>query len=267
MRRSTANYVLASVTTVESKALAAAIGDAKLIVTSPPYNLDKDYGGASDLLAYDHYLQFMRVALAVLYAYVPDGCRLCLNLPLDTNRGGQRGVYSDVTAIAQEIGWRYQSTIIWNEGTISRRTAWGSWASASAPYVIAPVETIVVLYKGDSWKRLDHHEPSDITRDEFLAWTNGLWTFNGESAKRVGHPAPFPIELPRRCIKMFSFPGDKVVDPFAGSGTTLLIAEVLGRPAVGLDINSEYRKVYRHRRYAKEYEVLRAKYGRPNEGG
>ena len=74
--------------------------------------------------------------------------RFCLNIPLDKNKGGQQSVGADVTTLAKQIGWNYHSTIIWNERNISRRTAWGSWLSASAPYVIAPVELIVVLYKG-----------------------------------------------------------------------------------------------------------------------
>ncbi|MEZ5671404.1 MAG: hypothetical protein R3E08_03095 [Thiotrichaceae bacterium] len=99
------------------------------------------------------------------------------------------------------MGWRYHSAIIWDKGQYFRRTAWGSWLSASAPHVIAPVELIIVLYK-DSWKKSRGSKISDITKDEFMAWTNGVWTFNGESKKRIGHPAPFPRELPRRCIKL-----------------------------------------------------------------
>jgi len=91
---------------------------------------------------------------------------------------------------------------------------------ASAPFVIAPVELIVVLYK-KHWRKVSGSGKSDITRDEFIQWTNGLWTFKGESKKRIGHPAPFPIELPKRCIKLFSFVGDTILDPFVGSGTTL----------------------------------------------
>src|SRR3989344_3629428 len=122
-----------------------------------------------------------------------------------------------------EFSYKYHSTIIWNEGNISKRTAWGSWLSASAPYVIAPVELILVLYKKE-WKKSEKKE-SDITRQEFMDWTNGLWTFQGQNKKGAGgHPAPFPIELPRRCIKLFSFVCDVVLDPFMGSGSTLIAA-------------------------------------------
>ncbi len=118
--------------------------------------------------------------------------------------------------------------------------------SASAPFVIAPVEVIIVLYK-DSWKKTKGDKQSDITRDEFLEWTNGVWNFNGESKKRIGHPAPFPIELPRRCIKIFSFVGDTVLDPFLGSGTTLIACARTGRTGIGVDVDENYCKLARKR--------------------
>ena len=153
---------------------------------------------------------------------------------------------ADLTTIAKEIGFHYHSTIIWNEGNISRRTAWGSWMSASAPYVIAPVELIVVLYK-KNWKKASGSKISDIERQEFMDWTNGLWVFNGESKKRIGHPAPFPLELPRRCVKLFSYVDDVVLDPFAGSGTTLLAAVNNSRRAVGIDVDKNYCELARKR--------------------
>jgi site-specific DNA-methyltransferase (adenine-specific) len=158
---------------------------------------------------------------------------------LTTNKGGQQSVCADITTIAKSVGWKYHSTIIWNEQNISRRTAWGSWLSASAPFVIAPVEVIVVLYK-DVWKKTSGSGVSDATRGEFMGWTNGVWSFNGESKKRVGHPAPFPVELPRRCIKLFSFVGDTVLDPFLGSGTTLLACFNTKRRGIGLEIGRGY---------------------------
>jgi site-specific DNA-methyltransferase (adenine-specific) len=111
--------------------------------------------------------------------------------------------------------------------------------SASAPYVIAPVEVVLILYK-DQWKKTSGSKQSDITKEEFIAWTNGIWTFNGESKKRIGHPAPFPIELPRRCIKLFSFVGDVILDPFVGSGTTLIAACMNNRRGIGVDIDKTY---------------------------
>jgi site-specific DNA-methyltransferase (adenine-specific) len=213
-----------------------------LIVTSPPYNVDIAYNSHDDKLEYSHYLEFTRKWIAKCFTLAkPDG-RFCLNMPLDKNKGGQQSVCADITTVAKNAGWKYHSTIIWNEQNISRRTAWGSWLSASAPFVIAPVEVIVVLYK-ESWKKTSGSGVSDTTRDEFMAWTNGVWTFGGESKKRIGHPAPFPVELPRRCIKLFSFVGDTVLDPFLGSGTTLIAAFRTKRHGIGLEIDPGYCKL------------------------
>ncbi len=217
-----------------------------LTITSPPYNVGIDYNSNDDELNYEQYLAFSETWLSNCFFWTKEQGRLLMNIPLDKNKGGQRAVGADLTKLAQKIGWKYHSTIIWNEGNISRRTAWGSWLSASAPYVIAPVELIVVLYK-ENWKKTNGSKVSDITREEFMAWTNGVWTFNGESKKRIGHPAPFPRELPRRAIKLFSFMGDTVFDPFCGSGTTLIEAEMHNRLSVGIEIDDKYCKLAKNR--------------------
>jgi len=118
--------------------------------------------------------------------------------------------------------------------------------SASAPYVIAPVELIVILYKKD-WKKTSGSKKSDISKQDFMDWTNGLWTFTGESKKRIGHPAPFPRELPRRCIKLFSFVGDAVLDPFLGSGTTLIACLETSRQGIGVEIDKNYCELAKRR--------------------
>jgi len=217
-----------------------------LIVTSPPYNVDINYNSHDDTGLYTDYLAFTKQWLSKCLKLMKRGGRLCLNIPLDKNKGGQQSVCADITSIAKRVGWKYHSTIVWNEQNISRRTAWGSWLSASAPFVIAPVEMIVVLYKGE-WKKTSGSGESDITRDEFMEWTNGVWTFNGESKKRIGHPAPFPVELPRRCIKLFSYVGDTVLDPFLGSGSTLLACAQNNRVGIGIDIDERYCELARQR--------------------
>lgn len=242
-------------------------GTVDLIVTSPPYNVDITYNSYDDEISYERYLAFSEEWFSKAYRLAKGDGRFCLNIPLDINKGGQQSVCADLTTIAKKAGWKYHSTIIWNEQNISRRTAWGSWMSPSAPYVIAPVEVIVVLYK-ERWKKIDTSKKSDITRDEFLAWTNGVWNFgdesgdesghplsspvdfpswsraiwefSGESKKKVGHPAPFPVELPRRCIKLFTYVGDTVLDPFVGSGATLLACLQTQRTGIGVDIDQRY---------------------------
>lgn len=210
-----------------------------LIVTSPPYNVGIEYNSSDDTLNYDQYLEFSRKWITNCYHWSLPQARFLLNIPLDKNKGGHHSVGADMTTLAQRVGWKYHTTIVWNEGNISRRTAWGSWLSASAPHVIAPVELIVVFYK-DTWKKTRGSKISDIQRDEFMAWTNGVWTFNGEKRRKIGHPAPFPRELPYRCIKLFSYVDDVVFDPFCGSGTTLIEACLNQRRGIGLEIDTKY---------------------------
>lgn len=214
-------------------------GTIDLVVTSPPYNVGIKYSSHDDKMSYEDYLCFTREWIGKCYTLAKEDGRFCLNIPLDKNKGGQQSVCADITTIAKQVGWKYHATIVWNEQNISRRTAWGSWLSASAPYVIAPVEVIVVLYR-DRWKRLGNNGRSDITKGEFVEWTNAVWNFMGESRKRAGHPAPFPVELPRRCIKLFTFVGDTVLDPFLGSGSTLIACALTDRKGVGVEIDKTY---------------------------
>ena len=190
-----------------------------LIVTSPPYNVDIHYNSHADNLSYDDYLEFTQKWIKKCFDLIKSEGRFLLNIPLDKNKGGQKSVGADITKIAKDIGWKYHSTIIWNEGNISRRTAWGSYMSASAPYVIAPVELILILYK-DSWKKTGGTRKNDITKQEFMDWTNGVWTFPG--------------------IKLFSFIDDIVLDPFLGSGSTLIASYLNNRRGVGVDIDKDY---------------------------
>jgi len=224
-----------------------------LIITSPPYNLDISYNSHDDKMPYSTYLEFTKKYLSKSYKLAKDDCRFCLNIPLDKNKGGQKSIYADIVTIAKKTKWEYHSTIVWNEQNISRRTAWGSWMSPSAPYVIAPVEMIVILYK-KIWKKEGKGKEKDIERNEFMDWTNGVWTFQGESKKKIGHPAPFPLELPKRCIKLFSYVGDTILDPFLGSGTTLVACELLKRQGIGVEIDGKYCDIAK-KRITKEANI------------
>lgn len=236
-----------------------------LIVTSPPYSVDIKYGQYDDGIPYPAYLKFTEKWLKRCLAFAKVDGRICINIPLDKNKGGQQSVYADVLSIAKSVGWKYHTTIIWNEQNISRRTAWGSWQSASAPFIISPVEVIAVMYKS-YWKKRGGSGRSDMSREEFIEWTNGVWTaessepsanqgehstmiwsFNGESKKRVGHPTPFPVELPTRCIKMFSFVSDVVLDPFMGSGSTLVACKQNQRIGIGVEIDRDYCEIAKER--------------------
>jgi site-specific DNA-methyltransferase (adenine-specific) len=223
-----------------------------LVITSPPYNVGIQYLTHNDKESYKDYLLFTEKWLKRCLILVKNDGRFCLNIPLDKNKGGQQSVYADITTIAKEVGWKYHTTIIWNEQNISRRTAWGSWMSASAPFVIAPVEVIVVLYK-KRWKKTSGSRKSDITKAEFMEWTNGVWNFSGESKKKIGHPSPFPVELPYRCIKLFSFIQDTVLDPFLGSGSTLIACIQTDRKGIGIDIDKSYCELAKKRLINEAY--------------
>jgi len=230
-----------------------------LIVTSPPYNVDVKYNSYNDKIPYNIYLEFTEKWLEKAFKLLRSDGRICLNIPLDKNKGGQQSVYADIITIAKIIGFKYHSTVVWNEQNISRRTAWGSWLSATAPYVIAPVEMIAILYK-ERWKKVSGSKKSDITRKEFIEWTNGVWTFMGESKAKAKHPAAFPVELPKRCIKLFSFVGDTVLDPFLGSGTTLIACVGTHRKGIGIEIDKSYCEIAKNR-LIKETQINQLKLG------
>lgn len=217
-----------------------------LIITSPPYNLSINYNSYNDSMDYDQYLLLFEKWMQKLLLLTKSDGRMCLNIPLDKCKGGYHSVGADITCIAKKVGWKYKTTIIWNEGNLSKNSAWGTWMSAKAPHVIAPVELIVVLYKGE-WKKKSGSLKSTITAQEFKEWTSGIWTFNGESKRKIGHPAPFPVELPYRCIKLFSYEDDIVLDPFAGSGTTLIAAMRTNRKSIGVDIEEQYCELAKNR--------------------
>lgn len=209
-----------------------------IIVTSPPYNLDLKYESCGDNLVYSDYLEFMRRWMKDGYRVAKNDGRMCLDIILDGNVGGHQCYYIDVGHIAKEVGWNYRMTIIWNKTQITGRTAWGSWMSPSAPSVIAPVEMIGIFYKKD-WKK-NEKGVSDITKQEFVNWTHGVWTFPYSQRKLYDHPSPFPEEIPKRLLKLFSYRHDRVLDPFNGTGTTSLVARRLFRYFIGIDISKKY---------------------------
>lgn len=210
-----------------------------LTITSPPYNLDMSYNGYKDVVPYDAYLEWVRVWAKELLRVSKDDGRACINIPLDTNKGGKRPVYADYVRVFQEVGWNYQTTIVWNESSISKRTAWGSWRKPSAPFVTAPVEMIPVFYK-QSWKKSDVGKTWDISSKDFMDWCLGLWRFPGENPVKAGHPAPYPEELPRRLMLLYSYQEDVILDPFVGTGTTCRVSKKYGRKSIGVDIDTRY---------------------------
>lgn len=215
-----------------------------LIVTSPPYALDMAYTQGD--VAADSWLDFMAAWLAEAYRVTKDRGRLALNVPLDASAPLARPTYAQSVTLAQRAGWTYKTTIVWDEGNTSKgNRALGSINSAARPHPICPAEMVPIFYKGDWGPSSDN--PDDIWPEEWQEWSRTVWRFSGESLGWEGHPAPFPVELPRRLIRLFCRVGDTVLDPFLGSGSTALAAYRLGRKCIGYDISGEYVAAARRR--------------------
>lgn len=204
-----------------------------LTITSPPYGLDKPYDQAD--VAADDWPAFMGHWLTECLRVTKPSGRLALNVPLDTTKGGFRPTYAQAVNEAVAAGWTYRSTIVWIDDQLGKSTARGSQDSPAAPHVIAPAEMIALFSKGP-WKQTSER-PATLTHQEWLEWTCGYWRLPGETRPWEGHPAPYPFEIPRRLVRLLSFKGDTVLDPFAGSGTTILAATQLDRRAIGFDLS------------------------------
>jgi site-specific DNA-methyltransferase (adenine-specific) len=221
----------------DAAALPWASGSVDLIVCSPPYGLDVPYLDGGDIPPAEYWPCATRWASEMLRVARPDGGRLALNIAMDTT--WCTTFYAEWTRILIAAGWQVRHNITWNEQNISRRTAWGSWLLPSAPHIVNPTEMIVVCHVGD-YRRPARGRLGDILPDEQKDWSLGHWSFAGANAKLIGHPAPFPEELPRRLIKLYSYSTDVVADPFIGSGTTGAVAARLGRRVLGVDRSPSY---------------------------
>jgi DNA modification methylase len=207
-----------------------------LMITSPPYNVSKEYDKD---LSFNEYLQLLEKAFRETYRVLVNGGRACVNV---ANLGRKPYIpLSDyISKMMIDIGFNMRGEIIWNKAaSASPSTAWGSWQSAANPILRDIHEYILVFSKGD-YKREKGSKENTISKEQFMEWTKSIWTMNAESAKRIGHPAPFPEELPYRLIQLYSFKDDIVLDPFMGSGTTAVAALKSDRKFVGYEINKEY---------------------------
>lgn len=207
-----------------------------LMITSPPYNVTKEY---DDNLSLIEYLQLLENSFRETYRVLVNGGRACINVA-NLGRKPYIALSDHISQMMLEIGFNMRGEIIWNKAaSASPSTAWGSWQSASNPTLRDVHEYILVFSKGD-YNRVKGVKENTISKEQFMEWTKSIWTMNAESAKRIGHPAPFPEELPYRLIQLYSFKGDTVLDPFIGSGTTAIAALKSERQFVGYDISKEY---------------------------
>jgi site-specific DNA-methyltransferase (adenine-specific) len=207
-----------------------------LMITSPPYNVTKEYDRD---LSLSEYLKLLENSFRETYRVLVNGGRACINV---ANLGRKPYIpLSDyISRMMIDIGFNMRGEIIWNKAaSASPSTAWGSWQSAVNPILRDIHEYILIFSKGD-YRRENGNKENTISKEQFMEWTKSIWTMNAESAKRIGHPAPFPEELPFRLIQLYSFKGDIVLDPFMGSGTTAVAAVKSGRKFVGYDISQEY---------------------------
>ena len=212
-----------------------------LMITSPPYNVSKEYDND---LSLEEYLNLLKNCFTETYRVLVDGGRACINIA-NIGRKPYIPLSDYVSKIMIEIGFNMRGEIIWNKSAgAGISTAWGSFQSASNPILRDVHEYILIFSKGNYKRERDKEEKelrkNNITKEEFIEWTKSVWIMNTESAKRIGHPAPFPEELPNRLIKLFSFTNDIVIDPFMGSGTTAIAAIKNNRNFVGYEINKEY---------------------------
>jgi DNA modification methylase len=206
-----------------------------LMVTSPPYNVGKEYDQNLDLT---EYLEMLKDVFAETYRVLVVGGRACVNIA-NVGRKPYIPYHKFVIDAMLEVGFLMRGEIIWQKALgANGNCAWGSWQSASNP-TLRDIHEYILVFSKDKFSRSKKGE-NTISRDEFLEYTKSIWSFRPESAKKVGHPAPFPVELPYRCIQLYTFKGDVVLDPFGGVASTAIAAIKSGRHFVCFDVNSEY---------------------------
>lgn len=214
-----------------------------LMITSPPYNVSKEY---DQDLSLKEYLNLLEGVFKETYRVLVDGGRACINVA-NVGRKPYIPLSDSISKIMIELGFNMRGEIIWNKGAgAGVSCAWGSWMSASNPTLRDTHEYILVFSKGD-YKRQKGIKTDTISSKEFTEWTKSVWLMNPESAKKIGHPAPFPEELPYRLIQLFSFTDDIILDPFMGAGTTAVSALKSNRKFIGFDNEPKYIKLAQER--------------------
>ena len=209
-----------------------------LIVTSPPYNIGIDYDTWDDSMEWSDYLKWCREWLSECYRVLKDDGRICINHYLnfqDRWKKVSRFPLYDIQRIQEEIGFKVHKLCLWEDTTRKKFTAWGSYRSASAPYINTPYEGILISYK-NQWKKKLKGE-STKSKELFMQGVGGIWKLGTTRGKTK---ACFPENLPKMCIELLSYVGDTVLDPFMGSGTTAVACKKLNRQYIGFEISKEY---------------------------
>ena len=207
-----------------------------LMVTSPPYNVKKEY---DEDLSLEEYRTLLKTVFKETYKKLVTGGRACINVA-NLGRKPYIPLHSYIIEDMLNIGFFMRGEIIWNKASsASPSTAWGSWLSAANP-VLRDIHEYILVFSKESFSRKRRNKINTITSEDFMEWTKSVWTFPAVSARSIGHPAPFPEELPHRLIQLYTFKDDVVLDPFCGSGTACLVAIKDGRHYIGYDIEEKY---------------------------
>jgi len=234
-----------------------------LMITSPPYNVGKEYDKDFTL---KEYLSFLKRVWKEVYRVLVPGGRVCINIA-NLGRKPYIPLHAYIARDMFELGFLMRGEIIWNKASsASPSTAWGSWCSPANPTLRDVHEYILIFSKGMFSRKNPNKRKSTISKDEFLEFTKSIWTFPTVSAKEVGHPAPFPVELPYRLIQLYTYEGEVVLDPFTGSGQTAIAAIKTGRHYIGYDIEEEYVKLAERRikEFLKRYPAQKNRFIKNN---
>jgi site-specific DNA-methyltransferase (adenine-specific) len=242
-------------------------GSVDLIVTSPPYGVAIDYDVHDDDMVWEQYVEFTRSWMTQAYRVLKDDGRIALNIPYEINRqdkGGRIFMVSEVWQIMKQIGYKFFGVVDLEEDSPhrSRTTAWGSWMSPSAPYIYNPKECVVLAYKKNHIKKIKGEpewvgelgekedkngvmKPKTIYTEEqkreFIELVFGQWNYFADTRSLT--KATFSMDIPTKAIKILTYKNDLVLDPFCGSGTSVVAAEVLNRRWIGIELSPNYTKV------------------------
>ena len=230
----------------------------QLIVTSPPYNVGKKYGIYNDSKSRKEYLDYLDGVWAECERVLCNGGRIAVNVA-NVDRKPYKFLCGDITTrLIENYGFLMRGDIIWDKGaSVGVSTAWGSWRSASNPtlrdvhehimvFEKEPLETThehILVFSKDQWKLDSDKKISTISSEEFCRNTRSIWEMKTANGLANAHPAPFPEELPKRLIQLYTHVGDTILDPFLGSGTTCVVAKSLARKSIGYEIDPIYKEL------------------------